>query len=196
MFDRNFNNNSDFPNFLHEPVNIVAQKLLGCIIEREIDGHVVTVRIVETESYNQNDEASHAYSGKRQRNAVMFAGAGHLYVYFTYGMHYCCNVVTGRVDSGSAVLIRAVEPLIGTQLLEDRRGMTGVSVTNGPAKLCKALGIDLSLNGHNLNNSPLRLLSGGLRPDEIISKSPRIGISKAKDAELRYYIDKNPYVSR
>ena len=86
---------TNFPDFLTEPVDVVARKLLGCMFVREIDDRVVRVRIVETEAYDQEDEASHAFGGQTTRNATMFRDAGHLYVYFTYGMHHCCNVVTG-----------------------------------------------------------------------------------------------------
>lgn len=190
-------NNSDiFPSFLKLPVDEVAKQLLGCMLVREIEGRSVRVRIVETESYDQDDEASHAFGGMRKRNATMFKQAGHLYVYFTYGMHYCCNVVTGELGHGSGVLIRAVEPLDNQEFLEKKRGIKGVSVTNGPAKLCQALGINRDLDGHDLHNSPLILAMGSLRPDESIASSTRIGISRAKDALRHFYIYDNPYVSR
>lgn len=185
-----------FPDFLTQPVDEVAQRLLGCILERELDGQIVRVRIVETESYDQDDEASHAYGGMRKRNATMFGEAGHLYVYFTYGMHYCCNVVTGEAGYGSGVLIRAVEPIDGTAILERRRGMSGATVTNGPAKLTKALAIDMAMNGHDLREAPLRLITGVLGLEEVIVSSPRIGISRAKDIHRRFYIRDNPYVSK
>lgn len=191
------------PDFLHEPTDIVAQKLLGCVLEREIESTTVRVRIVETEAYDQDDPASHAYGGKGKRNAVMFGPSGHLYVYFTYGMHYCMNVVTGPVGYGSGVLIRAVEPIPGETnrdvlgiLSENRGGVSGVQLTNGPAKLTQALGVDMALYGHDLRLPPLRLITGKLEPHEVVATSPRIGISKAIDAERRYCIANNPYVSR
>lgn len=187
---------NSFPDFLGEPVDVVAQKLLGCEFEREIDGQSVRVRIVETESYDQDDEASHAFGGERSRNATMFKASGHLYVYFIYGMHYCYNVVTGPVGYGSGVLIRAVEPVVGAAFLEQRRGITGVNTTNGPAKTCLALGIDLRMNGHDLHRPPMRLHVGSLREGETTAVSQRIGISKARDAHRRFYIKDNPYVSR
>lgn len=187
---------NQFPDFLEKPVDKVAQLLLGCLLECEVDGSMVLVRIVEAESYDQDDEASHAFGGERKRNSTMFKEAGHLYVYFTYGMHYCCNIVTGKKGYGSGVLIRAVEPLIGKEVLEAQRGIVGVNATNGPAKLTKALGIDLKYNGHDLRQAPIRLWKGALRPNEQIVTSPRIGISWAKDIHRRFYIDTNPYVSR
>lgn len=188
--------NGDFPDFLHKPVDEVAKLLLGCVLEREIDGKTVRVRIVETEAYDEDDPASHAYGGERTRNATMFGPSGHLYVYFTYGMHYCCNIVTGPAGHGSGVLIRAVEPLEGKELLESRRGKTGPDATNGPAKLCQALGIDLTLKGHDLTKLPLMLHARDLRPGERTATSPRIGISKAKELHRRFYIQNNPYLSR
>ena len=149
-----------FPEFLTQPVDTVAKKLLGCFLERTIDGQKMVMRIVETEAYDQDDAASHAYGGKTLRNHVMFGECGHLYVYFTYGMHYCCNIVTGQTGYGSGVLIRAVEPVEATELLEQRRGTTGVNVTNGPAKLCQALLIDRKLSNHDLRKAPLRLFYG------------------------------------
>lgn len=185
-----------FPDFLSEPVETVAQHVLGCTLVRTIDGRLMVVRIVETEAYDQDDPASHTFRGVTRRNEVMFGESGHLYVYFTYGMHYCCNVVTGPLGRGSAVLIRAVEPLDGLDLLEQRRGLTGVNVTNGPGKLCQALGIDLALNGHDLRHPPVELRAGSLLPGESITQSPRIGISKAADLLRRFHITGNPYVSR
>ena len=132
----------------------------------------------------------------RQRNVTMFGPSGYLYVHFTYGMHYCCNIVTGRSGYGSGVLVRAVEPVVGRELLESRRGMAGVNATDGPAKLTQALGIDLQMKGHDLRLPPLRLYAGKLRPGEQIASSPRIGISRAQESLRRYYIAGNTYVSK
>jgi DNA-3-methyladenine glycosylase len=184
-----------FPIFLDESADTVARRLLGCELVREIDGHEVRVKIVETESYDQTDAASHSYKGKTPRTEVMFGPSGYLYVYFTYGMHYCCNVVTGPEGEGSAVLIRAVEPISGTEIIERRRGREGVEATNGPAKLCQALGIDKQMNGHDLHELPLRLEIGKHYKDSEIIRTTRIGIATAKDELRRYYIKDNPYVS-
>ena len=178
------------------PVEQAASRLLGCELELVIDGRMIRVRIVETEAYHQTDAASHSYNGRTPRNDVMFGPAGYLYVYFTYGMHYCCNVVTGSLDEGSAVLIRAVEPLTGRSLLEKRRLKTGVEITNGPAKLCQALGIDATLNGHNLEHESLRLIIKPALNSEMVEQSRRIGITKAADVPWRFYIRSNPYVSK
>jgi len=185
-----------FPEFLEEPVEIVARKLLGCTLVRTLDGHRITVRIVETEAYDQDDPASHAFRGRTARNDVMFGPCGHLYVYFTYGMHYCCNVVTGHEGEGSGVLIRAAQPLEGVETIEARRGVVAINATNGPAKLCQALAIDRALGGHDLRREPLELQRGDLLPGETVSQSPRIGISKATDRLRRFFITGNPYVSR
>lgn len=173
-----------------------ARRLLGCELEREIDGAVVRVRIVETEAYDQTDAASHSYKGKTSRTDVMFGSSGHLYVYFTYGMHYCCNVVVGEEGYGAAVLIRAVEPILGVESLGRRRpGKHGVELTNGPAKLCQALEIDRNMNGHDLTLKPLRLVLQSPVAKAQIVTTRRIGISQAKDAPWRFYIADSTYVS-
>ena len=127
----------------------------------------------------------------------MFGEPGHLYVYFTYGMHYCCNIVVGPAGHGAAVLIRAVQPLAGEGFMVlRRRGHSGVDLTNGPAKLCQALGIDKALNGHDLKQQPLKLI---LRPQLLhtrIIQTTRIGISRGQSAPLRFYEKDNPYVSK
>ncbi len=176
------------------PAVDAARRLLGCILEQEIDGQTVRVMIVETEAYDQTDAASHSFNGRTPRTDVMFGPAGYLYVYFTYGMHYCCNVVTGVEGEGSAVLIRAVQPLVGEEILVKRRHKNGLEVTNGPAKLCQALGITKDMNGHDLQKTPLKLL---LQPslEKGITQTTRIGISKAKDMPWRFYITESEYVS-
>lgn len=185
----------DFPVFLEEDVTNVAQKLLGCYLVRDLGGHTIRAKIVETESYDQTDAASHSFNGRTARTDVMFGPAGYLYVYFTYGLHYCCNVVTGKSGEGAAVLIRAVEPTEGRDYVEHRRGCLGIEATNGPAKLCQALDIDKRLNGHNLRYYPLRLEIGVPQPPKSILAAPRIGISKEKEALRRFYLRGNPYVS-
>ena len=135
--------------FLEGIASEIAPRLLGCVLERSFNGATAKVRIVETEAYDQTDIASHSYRGETERTRVMFGEPGHLYVYFTYGMHYCCNVVVGRKGYGAAVLLRAVEPLIGIKEMQVRRkNKEGVEITNGPAKLCQALAIDKTLNGN------------------------------------------------
>lgn len=182
--------------FLNDAASKAAPRLLGCILERQIDGRVVRVKIVETEAYDQTDIASHSYKGKTPRTEVMFGAAGHLYVYFTYGMHYCCNIVVGEDGHGAAVLIRAVEPLDGAEIIENRRGKSGVEATNGPAKLCQALGIDKAMNGHDLRKGELRLIEQEPLSRSRITQTTRIGISQGKDVPWRFYIAGNLYVSK
>jgi DNA-3-methyladenine glycosylase len=183
--------------FLQGSAVEVAPRLLGCILERQIGDKTVRVKIVETEAYDQTDVASHSYNGRTPRTDVMFGPAGYLYVYFTYGMHYCCNIVVGEDGYGAAVLIRAVEPLDGAELLsQNRGGREGVEMTNGPAKLCQALGIDKAMNGHNLRQKSLRLIQGESVVEEGIVQTTRIGISKSKDIPWRFYIKDNEWVSQ
>lgn len=179
------------------PAELAAPRLLGCVLERRIDGQLVSGRIVETEAYSQDDVASHSYRGETPRTKVMFGPAGYLYVYFTYGMHYCCNIVTGPVGHGSAVLIRALEPLSGQQVMSlNRKGQSEENLTNGPAKLCQALIIDKNLNGHDLRQEPLRLSLRSPLDQAGIVQTTRIGISQGQDVPWRFYIRGNSYVSK
>jgi DNA-3-methyladenine glycosylase len=182
---------------LDAPAVHVAARLLGCELERESGGQTVRVRIVETEAYDQTDAASHSYKGRTPRTDVMFGPSGYAYVYFTYGMHYCMNVVCGPAGVGAAVLIRAVEPLSGENLLQQNRaGKSGVELTNGPAKLCQALAVDKTMNGHDLRTKPLKLIPRPALPQTDIVQTTRIGITQARDVPWRFYVRDNPYVSR
>ncbi|CAN5182775.1 DNA-3-methyladenine glycosylase [soil metagenome] len=187
---------SSLQNELEGSAAEAAARLLGCYLQREIDGQLVTVKIVETEAYDQTDAASHSYKGKTPRTDVMFGPSGHLYVYFTYGMHYCCNVVVGESGEGAAVLIRAVKPLDNESVLAARRRRAGVGVTNGPAKLCQALAINKELNGHDLTKAPLRLVMQPAVNTADIVQTTRIGISQAKELLWRFYLRGNAYVSK
>jgi DNA-3-methyladenine glycosylase len=174
----------------------LAPLLLGCLLVSELHGQRLVGRIVETEAYHQDDAASHSYNGQTPRTEVMFGPPGFAYVYFTYGMHYCFNVVTGTAGHGSAVLIRALEPLEGLEVMEQRRGHKPQhELTNGPAKLCQAFGIDKTLNGHDLRHPPLQLAPGQpVKPADIV-QTKRIGITRAVDKPWRFYITNNPFVS-
>ena len=175
----------------------VARRLLGCELLVALNGTTVRVRIVETEAYHQTDAASHSYKGRTPRTDVMFGPPGRLYVYFTYGMHYCMNVVTGPEGEGSAVLIRGVEPLIGIEELRNNRpNVADGQLTNGPAKVCKALGIDKSFNGHVLSDPPVQLVQSSALSDSEIVQTTRIGISQATDKPWRFYIRDNMFVSK
>ena len=172
----------------------VAKRLLGCILERKIGSKVIRVKIVETESYGERDPASHSYRGETKRNKVMFGKSGHLYVYFTYGMHYCANIVVGKKSRGEAVLLRAVEPISGEEtMVKNRGGIVGKSLCNGPAKLCKALGIEIELNGHNLASPPLKLIIKDRIKKSRIIQTTRIGITKNKEALLRFHYHTQGY---
>ena len=205
-----------FPDFLENPSNVAAPLLLGCTLTRTItlngEKHKLVARIVETEAYDQDDPASHAFGGPSERNAAMFGPAGHLYVYVSYGMHHCCNVVCGPEGFGSGCLVRAVEPLEGVEVMRELReaGRAGKEqaerarkhplklrdLTNGPGKVCAALGIDKELYGHELTVEPLVLEFAPLLPGETIGCSPRVGISKNADAPKRFFIEGNAFVSR
>jgi DNA-3-methyladenine glycosylase len=183
--------------FLNGSAAETAPRLLGWVLERHVGDRVLRARIVETEAYDQTDVASHSYKGQTPRTEVMFGPAGHLYVYFTYGMHYCCNIVVGPPGHGAAVLLRAVEPLAGEDAMIERRGgRAGIELTNGPAKLCQALAIDRKLNGHDLRELPLRLSAGPELPPGKVIQTTRIGISRGQDVPWRFYLAGNPYVSK
>jgi len=183
--------------FLTDSADRVAPRLLGCLLVRELNGKRLIGRIVETEAYDQSDAASHSYKGRTERTNVMFGPPGHLYVYFTYGMHYCMNVVCGPEDHGSAVLIRAVQPIEGEDVMAlNRGGRSGPELTNGPAKLCQALAIDRDWNGHDLHRPPLQLIVQPSLEKSQIMQGTRIGISRAKDLPWRFYLRNSPFVSR
>ena len=165
------------------------------LVRRFDAGGEARVRIVETEAYDQADPASHAFHGRSASNRALFGPSGRLYVYFTYGMYYCCNVSTGDDGFGAGVLIRAAQPVCGLELMAARRHREGVDMLNGPAKLCLALDIDLRLDGHDVHKPPVILEPNGLRPGETVSATPRIGITKAADRLRRFIIAGNPYVS-
>lgn len=184
--------------YLNNAAIDVAPRLIGCVLLRTIGSRTLSGKIVEVEAYSQTDAASHSYRGETPRNEVMFGAAGRAYVYFTYGMHYCLNVVTGPAGYGSAVLIRAIEPLEGVDFMrQNRRGShTDQDLTNGPAKLCQVLRIDGQLNGHDLRVWPLQLIFQPVIDERLIVRSTRIGISQGKDLLWRFYLKGNSFVSR
>ena len=184
------------PKLFSGETTLVARQLLGEILVSWSTGGLTAGRIVETEAYlGASDPASHAYRGPTRRNQVMFGPAGRAYIYFTYGMHYCLNVVTRPAGVGEAVLIRALEPVEGITLMLNRRGVRDVrQLCSGPAKLVQALGIDPALNGHDLSQEPLTIRHDKEDYEPIIS-SARIGISRAKELPLRFTLNSD-YVSR
>ena len=148
------------------------------------------------EAYAPDDPASHAFGGRTERNAVMFGRPGHLYVYFTYGMHFCMNVVTGLEGEGSAVLLRAAEPLEGIDAMRLRRRRRAVhELCSGPARLCQAFGVDRRMDGIDLvRGSEMWILDGP--PVPAIVSGPRVGISVGLDRPWRYRVADDPFVSR
>ncbi len=183
--------------FLLGPSADIAPQLLGAYLVRDLGNRRLVGKIVEVEAYDQTDAASHSYRGRTPRTDIMFGPPGHLYVYFTYGMHYCCNVVTGPEGTGAAILIRALEPVEGESAMSERRHNTALlQLTNGPAKLCQALGIDKALNGHDLQLPPIQIKLREPLPKDQIVQTTRVGISHATDVPWRFYIKDNPFVSR
>jgi DNA-3-methyladenine glycosylase len=183
---------------------IVARKLLGKTIIKKSGRKILSGKIVEVEAYHGNlDKASHAYNGKTKRNEVMFEEGGHLYVYFTYGAHFCANVVVGPKGRGIAVLIRAIEPLEGIDIMSRNRfGKKEIShreklnLTSGPGKFCKAFGISKEHNGIDLTKDKIYILNQPKLPDNKIGVSRRIGITRSVDLEWRFFIKDNPFISR
>jgi DNA-3-methyladenine glycosylase len=174
----------------------VARGLLGCRLVRVVGGRRLSGVIVETEAYRgRGDPASHAYPGRTARNAVMFGEAGHAYVYFSYGFHYCLNVTTEGTGRPGAVLFRALEPLEGVQEMVENRGVEGEGHTaDGPGKLTQALRIDRSLNGEDLVTSKRLFIELGTKPPRI-RRSERIGISRGTERKWRFYVADNKFVS-
>jgi DNA-3-methyladenine glycosylase len=177
------------------PVQKAARGLRGC----RLTAGGVTVRLTEVEAYAGGlDPASHAYRGRTERNAVMFGPAGYVYVYFTYGMHWCMNVVCGVEGEPSAVLLRAGEVVDGLEIARERRptARRDAELARGPARLCKALGIDKTYYGTNLlDGDALATLAPKLGKVGRIVAGPRVGVTGAHDVPWRFWIDGAPSVS-
>ncbi len=175
----------------------VARGLLGQAIISELGDEVVGGLIIETEAYlADQDPASHSFRGMTNRNRTMFGPPGGLYVYSIHAK-YCLNAVTEAAGRGSAVLIRALEPLWGGEVMLARRGNVAIDeLCRGPAKLCQALAVTRLADGEDLCRAEGVWISGGVNvPDELVVASPRIGISQAQDQLLRFFIDRHPLVS-
>lgn len=190
--------------FYLQDLHSVALKLLGKIFVRKLNGVTLSGKIVEVEAYcGFTDEASHSYKGKTQRNKIMFEEGGLLYVYFTYGMHYCANVVTGSSDEANAVLIRAIEPINGIDVMilnrygnkQELNKKEMQNLVNGPAKICEAFSITKNQNGADLSKNEIYILDAPEYPDSMIVKTTRIGIKKSVDLPWRYYIKENSFIS-
>lgn len=191
--------------FYRRAAEAVARDLLGRYLVRELDGERLVLRLVETEAYlGGPDRASHAWGGRRTaRNESLYLPGGHAYVYFIYGMHWCLNAVTGEADIGSAVLLRAGEPVEGEARMVANRGWKRPprpgDLAGGPGKLCQALGIDRGLDGVLLDRPPLAITTGKPFADSEIAAGPRIGVDYAGEAAawpLRFAVRGHRHVSK
>jgi len=190
--------------YLSEDVVSLAKDLLGKVLYTKVGGQISAGIIVETEAYfGIKDKASHAYGGRRTaRTETMYAMGGVAYVYLCYGMHNLFNVVTSVKDDPHAVLIRAIEPLIGKEIIEERRNMpvTKPSISSGPGSTAKALGIDRTFNLKNLSQDEVWIEDHQIHyPDGDIVAAPRVGIAYAKEHALlpwRFFVKGNKYVSK
>jgi len=186
------------PSFYRRPAAEVARALLGCLLVSEREGVRTSGRIVETEAYTgPEDPASHAREsiGRTERNDPMFGPAGTAYVHLNYGIHWCLNAVTGEEGFPAAVLVRALEPLEGTDRMRERRGRA--ELTSGPARLTQALAIGPELQRHRLQEPPLRVLGAvDPVPDSCVRRTTRVGIKRAAERELRFLDRRSRWVSR
>jgi DNA-3-methyladenine glycosylase len=174
----------------------LAKTLIGCVLVRDTSQGRTAGRIVETEAYVVGDPASHAFGGKSKRNASMFLGAHRAYVYKIYGTSFCVNVTSEGREEGAAVLIRALEPLEGVELMEKRRKTARpLDLCRGPGRLCQALAIDGSLDGADLLRGRELWLAAAADARPRIGTSRRIGITKAAHRRLRFFERGSPYVS-
>jgi DNA-3-methyladenine glycosylase len=176
----------------------LAPDVLGRVLVRRLpDGTRLAVRIVETEAYAQGDPASHSFRGPTPRTAVMFGPPGHAYVYYTYGMHHCVNVVAGETGTGTAVLVRAAEPVDGIDAMARHRGTDDLRLLcSGPARLCEALAVDRALDGTDLvRGTALSLHEGVPVPRRAVLASTRVGIRTGIDRPWRFRIAGDPFAS-
>ena len=184
--------------FFRQKTELVARGLLGCVLRSELGGQVTEGVIVETEAYlGPHDPASHAAEriGRTRRNEPMFGPPGTAYVYRIYGIHWCLNAVTEREGFPAAVLIRALDPTGGKGYMEERRGGK-TPLCSGPGRLSQAMGISGELNGHPLVGNPLGVFEGWALDDHEVGTSGRVGVSRAADWPLRFFVREHPEVSR
>ncbi len=184
--------------FFEDYTPSVAKRLLGQLLVRRIGRRFLSGMLVEVEAYRgRDDPASHAFRGETPRNRMMFGEAGKAYVYFTYGFHHCLNVKTEREGVAGAILIRALEPLEGIELMRKNRGKEEMrELANGPGKLTQALKIDRRLNGEDLVQSERLFFTRGKDAPLEIRESSRIGIDRGLEFKWRYFIGGNQFVSR
>jgi len=193
-----------FSYYLNEDVLYLAADLLGKVLFTQIEGKITAGVIVETEAYfGTQDKASHAYGGKRTaRTEIMYSQGGVSYVYLCYGIHKLFNIITGAQDEPHAVLIRAIEPLVGKDIMEDRRKMSSAkpSISSGPGCVSKAMGIELLFNGIDLTGEEIWIEDHGIGYDEdAIAATPRIGVAYAQEHALlpwRFFVKGNKFVSK
>lgn len=183
--------------FFERAAEVVARELVGCRIVSRVAGRPAVGRIVETEAYlGITDPASHAWGGRRnQQNASIYGEPGNWYVYRSYGVHWCANLVCREARTAAAVLLRAVEPIEGLELMRERRGpVPDRQLASGPGRLTVALGITRSLDGQSMVHSDVTILP----PDRVVdvAVTPRIGITKAVDWPLRFAVPESPWTSR
>lgn len=188
------------PEFYDRPAELVARDMLGAVLECTTPEGRVSGRIVETEAYlGPHDEACHAVAGRTRRTHHLFGPPGRAYVYLIYGMYWCFNAVVREEGFGAAVLVRALEPLEGVPIMRSRRptARRDVDLTNGPSKLCAALGITgPGHDGLSLQRAPLVVRAGAPVDDAAVVVTPRIGITRSADLPLRYLVGDSAYVSR
>jgi DNA-3-methyladenine glycosylase len=184
------------PASLPTQTQALAQALLGRVLVHENDEGVTAGRIVETEAYPLGDPACHAFRGKSRRNATLFGPPHHAYVYQIYGTSYCFNLSSEDEGDGAGVLVRALEPLEGLELMQARRATTNVrDLCRGPGRLCRALAIDRSSDGIDLFAHPRLWLADADALPQRVRRSVRIGVTQAADCRFRYYVPGSPYVS-
>ncbi len=184
--------------FYRRPADVVARDLLGKELVHVTSEGITSGIIVETEAYlGPGDEASHSARGKTRRNATMFGPAGRAYIYLIYGIHYCFNITTDVDAVPSAVLIRALEPRQGVEIMQRRRGTVELrQLCSGPGKLAQAMALDIALDGCSLDSQELFLTDSNINiASEDIVVTTRIGIKKAAEMPLRSYLAGNPHVS-
>jgi DNA-3-methyladenine glycosylase len=185
--------------FFTRPAELVARDLLGMVVVSTAAGELTTARIVETEAYlGHDDPASHGYLHRRNaRNQALFGPPGSWYVYLSYGMHWCANLVCQRAGLASAVLLRALEPIDGPDVMRKRRGLVADrELCSGPGKLCQALGITRDLDGQMMARSEVLVHRPRSNEERVIAVTPRIGITKAADWPLRFIVAGSPWLSR
>ncbi|MEL7566993.1 MAG: DNA-3-methyladenine glycosylase [Dehalobacterium sp.] len=184
--------------FFNRETSLVAKDLLGKVMKIQIAETGLSGKVVETEAYlGFNDPGSHSFRGRTKRNAVMFGPPGVSYIYQIYGIYFCYNITTDHEDIPAAVLIRALEPLTGSEIMQKNRGKKEMKdLCSGPGKLVQAMGITKSMNGTSAIDGPIKFYAeDGIKSFQIV-ETTRIGLNQGADLRLRYYIKNNPFISK